>query len=245
MLDRSIVLREVFFYALGIALLFIALQDTRPVAYDNVDHIFISFADACMVFAGYIAYVLVCANMDAVVNFISALFGSRKKGRSETSLLSASNGTTAYESISHVTQSAIKVENLPFLHQKSLLDETPKENFETVTLSQTKTGEQIGKQQAQALTTRAHSSFMDGATERPRASLVGTTFRQIARFSDGSTLRNFEYSMMADKPSYHHGLYDMEVNSVSKRLIRRNCLVCSSVWIDSKNFCSGTILTTV
>jgi hypothetical protein len=70
-LDRAIVNREVGFYALSIVLLYIALRDIRPVDYDEVDHIYISFGTACMVFSGYIGYVLVCANMESVVAFAS------------------------------------------------------------------------------------------------------------------------------------------------------------------------------
>lgn len=69
MLDRAIVTREVGFYALGIVLLYIALRDIQPVDDDDVEHIFISFPVACMVFSGYILYVVVCANMTAVVKF--------------------------------------------------------------------------------------------------------------------------------------------------------------------------------
>jgi hypothetical protein len=72
-LDRAIVTREVGFYALAIALLYYALQDTRPLESDpdGPDHIFISFHEACLVFSGYIAYVIVCANMDAIVGFFT------------------------------------------------------------------------------------------------------------------------------------------------------------------------------
>jgi hypothetical protein len=68
-LDRVIVTREVGFYALAIFLLYIALQDTEPADDDELgpNHIFISFWEACMLFSGYIAYVIVCANMDAIV----------------------------------------------------------------------------------------------------------------------------------------------------------------------------------
>ena len=72
-LDRAIVTREVGFYALAIALLYYALQDHRPLESDpdGPDHIFISFHEACLVFGGYILYVIVCANMDAVVGFFT------------------------------------------------------------------------------------------------------------------------------------------------------------------------------
>jgi hypothetical protein len=72
-LDRAIVTREVGFYALAIALLYYALRDHRPLDSDpdGPDHIFISFHEALLVFSGYIAYVIVCAKMDAVVGFFT------------------------------------------------------------------------------------------------------------------------------------------------------------------------------
>jgi hypothetical protein len=70
-LDRAIVTREVGFYALGIALLYFALQDVEPLESDpdGPNHIFISFWEAVMVFSGYILYVIVCANFEAIVGF--------------------------------------------------------------------------------------------------------------------------------------------------------------------------------
>jgi Sodium/calcium exchanger protein len=72
-LDRVIVTREVSFYALGIVVLYFALQDSRPLDTDpdGPNYIFISFWQSCMVFGGYILYVLVCANMDALVSCMS------------------------------------------------------------------------------------------------------------------------------------------------------------------------------
>ena len=76
-LNKAIVTREVGFYALSIGLLYYALQDHRPLDTDpnGPDHIFISFHQSCFVFAGYIAYVLVCANMESIVDFFT------KRGR--------------------------------------------------------------------------------------------------------------------------------------------------------------------
>jgi Ca2+/Na+ antiporter len=72
-LDRAIVTREVSFYALGIFLLYYALQDSRPLDSDpdGPNYIFISFGQSCMVFSGYLLYVLVCANMDALVSCVA------------------------------------------------------------------------------------------------------------------------------------------------------------------------------
>ena len=72
-LDQKVVIREVGFYALAIILLYIALQDVEPTDDDKLgpEHIFISFRESCMVFSGYILYVIVCANMDAIVKFVT------------------------------------------------------------------------------------------------------------------------------------------------------------------------------
>jgi len=89
-LDRKIVFREVGFYGLSILLLYMALQDVREVPINNEisdaeeggleleDRIFISFGGAFLIFSAYIGYVLVCANMKAVVSLFENLpFPSR------------------------------------------------------------------------------------------------------------------------------------------------------------------------
>lgn len=70
-LDKAILTREVGFYALSIALLYLALRDSRPLEADpdGPDYIYISFLDATMVFSGYILYVVVCSNFDAIVGW--------------------------------------------------------------------------------------------------------------------------------------------------------------------------------
>jgi hypothetical protein len=70
-LDRAIVTREVGFYALAIGLLYFALQDVEPLESDPDGplHIFISFWEALMVFSGYILYVIVCSNFEAILDF--------------------------------------------------------------------------------------------------------------------------------------------------------------------------------
>jgi hypothetical protein len=72
-LDKAIVTREVGFYALGIILLYIALHDARPLPNDpdGGNYIFISFWEATMVFSGYVVYVIVCANMEAIVQCVT------------------------------------------------------------------------------------------------------------------------------------------------------------------------------
>ena len=69
-LDRTILAREVGFYALAIILLFLALQDSRPLEDDpdGPSYIYISFYQATMVFSGYILYVIVCSNFEAITS---------------------------------------------------------------------------------------------------------------------------------------------------------------------------------
>lgn len=76
-LDRAIVTREVFFYGLSIGLLLFALHDIEPSDDDQLgeDHIFISFSDACILFGGYILYVLVCAYFATVVRWVTCTKG--------------------------------------------------------------------------------------------------------------------------------------------------------------------------
>ena len=70
-LDKVIVTREVGFYALGIGLLYVALRDSEMDPDDpEVEHIYISFLDAALLFGGYLLYVLVCANMERIVAFL-------------------------------------------------------------------------------------------------------------------------------------------------------------------------------
>ena len=195
-LDKATVLREVIFYALGIAVLFLALRDKRPGAWDDTDHIFISVLDACMVFGPYILYVWVCANMEMVVGFFSKSKAG-EKDEALTSSLTKSYGTSGY-----VKQTSIKIDDkLPFLHEKSILQE-PKGNFHyEVELYRTTTGVAAEKPGPEE--------------ERPENSVIGKTLRAISKFSDGATVRPFAFMLHVDKPSYHYGLYDVEENNVS------------------------------
>jgi len=72
-LDKSILAREVGFYALAVILLYLALQDTRPLEDDpdGPNYIYISFYQATMVFSGYILSVSVCSNFEATISCAS------------------------------------------------------------------------------------------------------------------------------------------------------------------------------
>lgn len=96
-LDKAIVIREVGFYGLSIALLYIALRDRRPADDDELgdEHIYISFFDACILFGGYLAYVLVCAKMDSIV----ALFTCADGGGSVTQTTLGSGDAKNYGAV--------------------------------------------------------------------------------------------------------------------------------------------------
>ena len=72
-LDKTILIREVGFYALAIGLLYFSLRDVRPLddEPDSPKYIFISFYEATMVFSGYILYVIVCSNFDALISCLT------------------------------------------------------------------------------------------------------------------------------------------------------------------------------
>ena len=97
-LDRAVVTREVLFYALAIVLLYYALQDVEPLESDpdGPDHIFISFWEALMVFSGYILYVIVCANFDAILQFFA------KAGDAVTAARKTMYGSMDNRSIQHL-----------------------------------------------------------------------------------------------------------------------------------------------
>lgn len=81
-LDRAIVTREVCFYALSIILLYAALQDKRPEPNDTVDHIYISFLDAALIFGGYLLYIVVLVNMQAVTKWFTRPGSSLREPKS-------------------------------------------------------------------------------------------------------------------------------------------------------------------
>lgn len=100
-LDKAIVTREVGFYALGIAVLYYALRDSK-VDTDDPDgpkHIYITFFDAALLFGGYLFYVLVCANMDRIVQW----FGGSDEKEEMKSLGAAGYGSFAQKG-SNVTK---------------------------------------------------------------------------------------------------------------------------------------------
>ena len=176
-LDKAIVIREVFFYALAIVLLYLALQDTQPVDDDVEDHIFISFREACMVFAGYIAYVLVCAHMDKVVACFSGA-GLPKHHRKGTD----------YGSMDYVTQASIRMEKMPFLQEPHNLSHEPADNFQPMTFYRTQSG---GDHAVATFEKRTSSAFSQGEDSA-----------SLRRLSLGNTLRRMMSTNFSERGAY-------------------------------------------
>ena len=207
-LDRAIVIREVFFYALGIVLLYLALQDKRPVDGDTEEHIYISFPEACMVFSGYIAYVLVCAYMDKVVACFTRV-GGRPMGNKQTS---------SYGTLNYVTQTSLHVEKMPFLQEKYNLSKEPAGNFENVKLYRTTSGVEhdVGEFEKRRTSDTSHNE----GTPSSRRNALGNTLRRMVSLAGSAretSYRPFDFLMHTEKPSDEHALYDVEHNSVRMR----------------------------
>lgn len=210
-LDPAIVIREVGFYALSILLLYMALRDTRP---DNngVYYIYINFGVSCYVLAGYIVYVLVCANMDA----IAAVFGSFQQHDNEKchdlrsneygggdgcdarQVLPSRSATLSMESTASPTRRGVSFDHIdcpdrkrkmPFLCEKSLMTREPSSNFETVEFSKSHPGGEM-----------LHN--------------VGDLLVIVGSSACGLGVDGGECIMHETKPSREHGLYDMEVSEV-------------------------------
>ncbi|KAL9184769.1 hypothetical protein ACHAXT_012739 [Thalassiosira profunda] len=66
-LDRRMVVRETAFYGLSLGLLAVALGERRAYEGDEEEErVYVSFGKACLLVGGYVLYVIVCANTEAV-----------------------------------------------------------------------------------------------------------------------------------------------------------------------------------
>ena len=83
-LDKVMVIREVGFYALSIGLLYVALSESQydydgndnsnnNAGEEGVEHIYVSFWKASLLFGGYILYVAVCSNMQKCLGCVGYL----------------------------------------------------------------------------------------------------------------------------------------------------------------------------
>jgi Ca2+/Na+ antiporter len=113
-LSPAIVLREIFFYALSLVLLLVAIWDRR---YKNDDqehkYIYIQWADACFLLLGYCLYVLVCAYYDRILEILGVQAGKVEPAAKLTP--------------SPEREESIVVQSIPFLRQ---LTNEPNTNFD-------------------------------------------------------------------------------------------------------------------
>lgn len=118
-MDRAILLREVSFYALALALLLLTLSDRRPVDYDDeYMHIFISFGNAALLVGAYVAYVCVCAYYDSILAFIGV--------DTQCACINTSPLHCSAENWKEEGREPIVVPEMPFLRQ---LKREPSSNF--------------------------------------------------------------------------------------------------------------------
>lgn len=187
-LDAAIVTREVGFYALSIALLLYALRDKEPVDDDQlgVDHIFISFSDAALLAAGYILYVIVCANFEPIVDISTKRKTSRR------------SGDTNYGSIAKSKRGSFHMpEDMPYAH-KSFKRE-PSSNFED-------------DESVATFSSRAGSFFSKGSFLARSLHLRSSSHSAA---TSTSSFRLFNVKVETTKPSDHHPIYDITANAVS------------------------------
>lgn len=230
-LDRAILSREVGFYALSIILLMFALKDRRRAPDDDEfgpEHIYISFNEAALLFGGYILYVLVCSYFESIVSWFS-------KG-AQLTVAKSEMVYGSVESSSRQKHTKIKVpEDMPFLKQVKY---EPKGNFHSpasrreliadgeggdkALLYQTKTGGRSTKfENLPSISSRSSGSAATGSAAQAQRhpSILAQSVRTVlSKFSDGASLRLFEYMVDAEKPSDQHELHDLEINAFEERL---------------------------
>merc|ERR1712151_555664 len=213
-LDRAVVTREVGFYTISIAVLYLALQDRKPDPNDpdGVDHIYISFWDAVMVSIGYVVYVLVCAKMDNIVAYFTKEATESIDGQPKIGY-----GTLAKSKSKRTVFPAANTENVPFLHAP-MINHEPSENFKigrelnNPSIHLTNGTPSIGKRQ--------HS--MGGSI---RKSLVNSSIvksmsemsqRIMGKFADSNSSHLFQLLAVTDKPSDNHQLHDLNINEFTE-----------------------------
>ena len=225
-LDRAIIIREVGFYVLGICLLYMALQDTR---FDNPDdpeekHIYIHFWQACAVFGAYILYVLVCANMDAIVAWFSDKRGLA--ALTSGSIVAAPTNYGTMEEDENINKRPLKskhvkmegLKDMPFLREHSQRSKEPPGNFQSVKFYRTLTGE---KSEEHAMSDDLNKSNLSERSllNTSQTSLLERSIRSIRSraYSDGNSLRKIDFILQYEKPSDEHDLHDIDVDTVGIR----------------------------
>jgi K+-dependent Na+/Ca+ exchanger-like protein len=224
-LDPSILIREVGFYALSIGLLLYALRDKEPADDDELggDHIFVNFSEAALLAGTYVLYVIVCANFQPIVDFVSSRGrGSRLK---ESGSSYGSFGSKSKRGSFHMP------EGEPFVHKSFKCE--PSKNFETQ-------ASLLSTQESGTLTSSKRStlkSTIDAAKGlfSPTGSFLAQTLHLRSSSQSADSVHLFNYQIRTEKPSDHHSLYDTEVNTFSETL---NCFLWQrSVFYTKALFC--------
>lgn len=190
-LSPAIVLREVFFYGLSLALLLVAVRDRRFKEDDGSEEyrsIFIQWSDAYLLLAGYVLYVLVCAFYDKIVDFFLLLVGHREVKVDPTTLPATINETDA---------SNIVLASIPFLRP---LTREPRSNFY-----------RPGDLQTIDLV-RASSSQSIGSNFAKEYESLKPVYSNMDHQRLSSRLCTFMIDSKKPKPSKEHGLQDLTEN---------------------------------
>jgi len=201
-LDKIVLTREVGFYALAIVLLYFCLRDVRPLDTDpdGPNHIYISFYQATMLFSGYILYVLVCSNFDAIVACMSA--AKKTVGEKLTSYDNRPNYGAA------VSKKNLHQGKMEYLMEKVNLSEEPVENWKSVEYFMP-----------------VHAT--DGAllsSGKTGASVTGSLKRAQLASSERSSIfsmgKNVLKSLvrLSDRPSEFHSLHDVHINEYKNQI---------------------------
>jgi K+-dependent Na+/Ca+ exchanger-like protein len=187
-LDKTILIREVGFYALAIALLYFSLRDSRPLDDDpdGPNHIYISFYEAAMVFSGYILYVIVCSNFEAIVSFFT------KAKKSAGKALSSHNKGPNYGTA--VLPRNLDQGKMDYLMEKVNLSDEPAGNWisEEYYMPATSTGEDTD------------ASMRSSDSLKSLLSFNNATLKSLVRASE--------------RPSELNSLHDLHVNDYKNEI---------------------------
>lgn len=198
--------REVGFYALSIGLLLFALRDKEPADDDQLggDHIFVSFSDAALLAGAYILYVVVCANFDSIVNFVSRRRPSQRGD-------GADYGTMSRKS----KRGSFHLDAMPYVHKSFKLE--PSANFEARQDSMLSTQESGELNASKRSTNTSARGFFS-----PASSFLAQTLHLRSSSQSLNSVQLFNVQVRTDKPSDHHSLYDTEINTYAETL---NCFL--------------------
>eukprot|EP00560_Eucampia_antarctica_P007356 CAMPEP_0197828358 /NCGR_PEP_ID=MMETSP1437-20131217/4936_1 /TAXON_ID=49252 ORGANISM="Eucampia antarctica, Strain CCMP1452" /NCGR_SAMPLE_ID=MMETSP1437 /ASSEMBLY_ACC=CAM_ASM_001096 /LENGTH=329 /DNA_ID=CAMNT_0043429537 /DNA_START=38 /DNA_END=1024 /DNA_ORIENTATION=+ len=210
-LNKQIVAREVFFYALSITVFLYALSDRRPAVTDTtgVNHIYVSFTKASALFGVYIAYVLVCSYFDAILGLFT-----NKKNQTETITTTNSDYGSTLERTRSKKGDIVFDEKIPFINQttnkQSLYDPKSQKDLSSRRLESTGMFTSV-PQTTTTINEETHEvadqPLNDGFASRSLRKLstrFDSTRSMMSNLSEGLTMRFFEFDVSVEKPSDHH-----------------------------------------